>query len=270
MEELMEKSLEGEEILSDAMLDLESMVADGDTQLDEGTLILIQERLERTSKKTGFQSPDIDETHETTQKSRGNNKANKRSRDKSTNKPNPREMTSPSGHKILVGRNRRDNEAICFKLSKPTDIWMHSRGCPGAHVLLCVRRGSPEVKDEDLQFAADLAAFYSDARTERKAPITTADAKHITKPRGAPMGAVSVREEGKTLAGRPGYVSDDLKEAREKSGAAWDEMGYQKGGTRAKNKKKTAAVEKTKRAKTREEAKGKSKRQKRKEEQDWY
>mmetsp|Transcript_5673 Transcript_5673/g.14200 ORF Transcript_5673/g.14200 Transcript_5673/m.14200 type:complete len:504 (-) Transcript_5673:29-1540(-) len=269
VEELMQQSLEGEEILREAILDLDSMTA-GDTNLNEGMLILIQERLERSSKKTGFQSPCLDETDETNQRSQSNSKTNRRSSDKEGNKPNPRKLTSPSGHRVLVGRNRRDNEALCFQLSKPTDIWMHSRGCPGAHVLLCVRRGSPEVQDEDLQFAADLAAFYSDARTERRAPITTAEAKHITKPRGAPMGAVSVRQEGKTMVGRPDNVSDDLKEAREQSGAAWDETGYRKLGTRAKNKKKTAQQEKAKRDKNREEAKGKNKRRKRKEEQDWY
>mmetsp|Transcript_43225 Transcript_43225/g.90817 ORF Transcript_43225/g.90817 Transcript_43225/m.90817 type:complete len:502 (+) Transcript_43225:90-1595(+) len=268
VEELMQKSLEGEQILNDAMLDLAPM-ADNQALLDEGTLVLIQERLERTCKKTGFQSPNLNETDEMQQKSQSN-KQNQRKNELQRNKPNPRELKSPSGLKVLVGRNRRDNEAICFQLSKPTDVWMHSRGCPGAHVLLCVRRGGPEAKDEDLQFAADLAAFYSDARTELRAPITTAEPKHITKPRGAPMGAVSLRQEGKTLVGRPNNVSDDLKEARERSGAAWDEMGYRKLGTRAKNKKRTASVEKAKKVKNREEARGKNKRRQRKEEQDWY
>ena len=171
---------------------------------------------------------------------------------------------------VLVGRNRRDNEAICFQLSRPTDIWMHARGCPGAHVLLCVRRGSPEVTDDDLDFAANLAIFYSDARTERRAAVTTAEPKHITKPRGAPPGAVSLRQEGKTLMGRPDLVSDDLKEARMESGGAWDEMGYRKQGTRAKNKKRTAAVEKATREKKRQEANARNKRKIRKEENDWF
>lgn len=270
VEELFQKSIEGEEILKDAMLDLNSMTQ----MIDEGALILIQERLDRSSKQTGFKSPTLDESNSAAQKSRSNNnRPNKRKNDKSgggTNKPNPRVLTSPSGHRVLVGRNRRDNEAISLHLSKPTDVWMHSRGCPGAHVLLCCRRGSPEVTDDDLQFAADLAAFYSDARTERKSPITTCSPKHITKPRGAPLGAVSIRQEGKTLVGRPDNVSDDLKDAREKSGAAWDEMGYRKLGTRSKNKKRTAEVEKKRQEKNREDAQAKNKRRQRKEEQDWY
>ncbi|KAL7535562.1 hypothetical protein ACHAWF_005202 [Thalassiosira exigua] len=269
VEELMQQSLEGAKILEDAMLDLEAMSQNDGVALVEESLVLIQRRLESSSKKTGFRSPKLDESDDRAQKLQSK-KTKKRNVDKVRNKPNPREMTSPSGHKVLVGRNRRDNEAICFQLSKPTDVWMHARGCPGAHVLLCVRRGSAEVTDDDLQFAADLAAFYSDARTELRAEITTAAPKHIAKPRGAPMGAVSLRQEGKTLLGRPANVSDDLKEARENSGAAWDESGYRRLGTRAKNKKKTAAVEKAMKDKNREDARSKSKRRKRKEEQDWY
>lgn len=148
---------------------------------------------------------------------------------------------------------------------------MHSRGVPGAHCLLCYRRGSPEVTDDDLQFVADLAAFYSDARTENKAEITTASPRHIKKPRGAPLGAVTLREEGKSLFGRPGDVADDLKQAREESGGQWDELGYRKDGVRSRNKKRTAAAEKEARARSREETRERSRRRQRKEaEHDFY
>ena len=264
VEELLAKTLQGEEALNDAQMDLQSMES---SALDEGTMILIQERLERTAKKTGWKPPKIEQSEE---QSKPRRNTTKKSQGNKARKPNPRELTSPSGHKVLVGRNRRDNEAICFALSKPTDIWMHARGCPGAHVLLCSRRGSPKVTDDDLQFAADLAAFYSDARTERRAEITTAEPKHITKPRGAPPGAVTLRQEGKTLLGKPDDVAEELKEARELSGANWSELGYRKGGKRANNKKKTAAVEKETAKKRREEARENNKRRKRKEETDWF
>jgi len=271
VEELMAESSEGEKILQEALLDLGPM-ANGATALDEGSLMLVQERLERTATKTGFKSPNLDEAGETQQSSRADgNTTLRRRNERRKNAPDPRELTSPSGLKVLVGRNRRDNEALCFQLSRPSDVWMHARGCPGAHVLLRVRRGGPEAADEDLQFAADLAAFYSDARTEAKAAVTTASPKHIAKPRGAPLGAVSLRREGPTLVGRPGDVAHELKEARERSGAAWDETGYRKLGTRTKNKKRTASVEKARKEKQREETRNKNKRRKRKEEQkDFY
>ena len=266
VEELLESAIEGEEILNDAQIDL---LAVGGSNPDEGSMILIQERLERSSKKTGWKPPRIEDSSAEPKPRRHTTKNSQRN--KTRNKPNPRQFSSPSGHKVLVGRNRRDNEAICFALSRPTDIWMHARGCPGAHVLLCNRRGSPEITDDDLQFAADLAAFYSDARTERRAEVTTAEPKHITKPRGAPPGAVTLRQEGKTLLGQPDDVADELKEARELSGANWSELGYRKLGKRASNKKKTAAVEKDSAKKRREEARENNKRRKRKEETtDWF
>ena len=118
------------------------------------------------------------------------------------------------------------------------------------------------------KFAANLAAFYSDARTERRAPVSTADGKHIQKPRGAPLGAVNVRREGPTLLGRPEDVAEELKAAREESGGAWDEQGYRKLGTRAKNKKRSAAVEKQNQAKRKADNKEKRRRRNSKQDSD--
>ena len=267
VEDLLVESSAAEEILSDALEDLRSLSST--VGADGVALGLIRERLERSSKKTGFKPPKLDSegTTESGDRQKSGNK-NSRGGNKNGSKAagaNPREFRSPSGHRVLVGRNRRDNEAICFRLSRDTDIWMHSRGVPGAHCLLCSRRGSPEVTDDDLQYIADLAAFYSDARTETKAEITTASTKHIRKPKGAPLGAVTLREEGKSLFGRPGDVSDDLKQAREESGGQWDELGYRKDGVRSRNKKRTAAAEREGRARSREEARERSRRRQRKE-----
>lgn len=127
-------------------------------------------------------------------------------------------------HTILVGRNRRQNENLSFRAGKNGDIWMHARGAPGAHVVVKARNrkmvwGAGEGVGghwrEALQFAANLAAFYSDLRTERKAEITLAEPKHITKPRGAPLGAVKLREEAGMILGDPFEVPEECREARE-------------------------------------------------------
>ena len=93
-----------------------------------------------------------------------------------------------------------------------------ARGCPGAHVLIQQRRGSPPVTDACLHFAADLAIFYSDARSEASFDVTTTEPKHLLKPRGAPLGAVKLRQESGTLVGRPDNVPEECKEARDASG----------------------------------------------------
>jgi hypothetical protein len=110
-----------------------------------------------------------------------------------------------------------------------------------------------------MQFAANLASFYSDARTERKAPITTASPKHIQKPKGAPLGAVKVRQELNTLTGYPADVDDELKIARERSGVIWDESGSRSHGVKAKNRKKTKENTKDQVAKKRAEKQAKKK-----------
>ena len=62
---------------------------------------------------------------------------------------------------VLVGRNNRSNDELTHKVARPIDVWMHARGVAGAHVLLRVPNDAPDaVSPPDLQFAADLAAFY--------------------------------------------------------------------------------------------------------------
>ena len=37
---------------------------------------------------------------------------------------------------VLVGRNNKQNDELTNRVAKAGDVWMHARGCPGAHVLL--------------------------------------------------------------------------------------------------------------------------------------
>ncbi len=67
---------------------------------------------------------------------------------------------------VLVGRNNRSNDELTHKVARPTDVWMHARGVAGAHVLLRVPNDAPDAASSpDLQFAADLAAFFCKVRS---------------------------------------------------------------------------------------------------------
>lgn len=92
-----------------------------------------------------------------------------------------RRLKSPNGLDILVGRSSQQNDEITMRLAKPGDIWMHARGFPGAHVLL---RSSPSaaVENADLEFAANLAAYYSKGANLAKVDVILADKKDISKP----------------------------------------------------------------------------------------
>ena len=141
---------------------------------------------------------------------------------------------SPAGYTILVGRNRKENEQLTLQVARERDVWMHVRGSPGAHVVLQMSQAPPDAEptEECLALAANLASFYSDLRSERKVLVMMADPKvgaqdgysgtshtshtpltflshsshtppthlqhipkHIKKPKGSPLGAVSVTKE---------------------------------------------------------------------------
>lgn len=248
IQELLEETERALETLTDAQLDLAS-ACEHSSAVDEGRFRLIQDRLQRTAKLTKFQLP-----------SESSSQRRKQQQQRpSSPYDNIRKLTSPGGSPVLVGRNRRGNEYLSFQVARGKDIWMHARGKPGAHVLIQWRRGGPEPTEACWQFAANLAIFYSDSRMERKAEVTAAEAKHLLKPRGAPMGALKLREELKVLVGRPEDVPEFLKLARDKSGQSDEYRTTDK----AKHRRHTQQVTKQTQAKKRAEQQAKRKRRNR-------
>ena len=238
VKDLLETTDLGWDLLSDAKADLDSALI-GENEIDKGRLAVVQDRLIRSSRTTNFQAPSSDDGDASKGSQKRKQKQNKRGSKAEIGTPasNIRKLISPGGCIVLVGRNRRGNEHLSLTVARGNDIWMHSRGCPGAHVVIQNRRGSPKPTDACLQFCADLAIFYSDLRNEVRAEVTAAEPKHIQKPRGAPLGAVKVREEWKTFVGRPDMVPEMLKEARDQSGQSnYEYRTVDKAKHRRKNK----------------------------------
>ena len=113
----------------------------------------------------------------------------------------PHEGLSPSGCKILWGRNNRQNDELSTRIAKSGDLWFHAQNIPGSHVLLQVPAGT-KVAEEDILYAAALAAGYSRARNDNKVDVMVADAKFIHKPVGSKAGLVTVLHY-KTLLVKP-------------------------------------------------------------------
>jgi hypothetical protein len=252
--DLLETTANAWELLQEAHVDLQSARNDNNTQeglVDPGRLALVQDRLIRSSRATNFKIPNDDDQNpssNTTKKSSSSAASRPRKPQVGTPASNLRKLESPGGCTVLVGRNRRGNEHLSLNLARGKDIWMHSRGCPGAHVVVQHRRGGPTPTDACLQFAADVAIFYSDLRAEAKAPVTAAEPKHLQKPRGAPLGAIKVREELQTYVGRPDRVPEALKVAREESGQS-EEYRSQDKAKHHRRTKKSAKEDKAKRKK---------------------
>ena len=74
------------------------------------------------------------------------------------------------------------------------DVWMHARGVPGSHLIIRVPDGKKAL-DEDIQYAANLSAYFSKARDAPRFDITVSAGKHLKKFKGAKPGQVLVRNE---------------------------------------------------------------------------
>lgn len=108
---------------------------------------------------------------------------------------------SPSGFEIWVGRNNYQNEMMTFRVAGDYDLWFHTQEIPGSHVLLRLEPGAvPD--DLDLQAAANLAAYYSQARQSDRVPVIFTEPKYVFKPKGAKPGMVVYKQE-RVIWGQP-------------------------------------------------------------------
>jgi predicted ribosome quality control (RQC) complex YloA/Tae2 family protein len=111
---------------------------------------------------------------------------------------------SPSGWLLLIGRNNYQNDQLTFRTATAYDLWFHTQEIPGSHVLLRLAAGAvPE--PEDLQFAANMAAYYSRARQSHQVPVIYTESKHVYKPKGAKPGMVVYKQE-QIIWGQPQQV----------------------------------------------------------------
>ena len=123
---------------------------------------------------------------------------------KNIGKPEPLCFLSKEGIAIYVGKNNTQNDYVTNKLARPTDTWLHTKDIPGSHVVI---RAS-QFGDDTLEAAAQLAAYYSQARTSSQVPVDYTLIKHVRKPNGAKPGFV-IYEQQKTIFITPdeAYIS---------------------------------------------------------------
>ncbi len=108
---------------------------------------------------------------------------------------------TPSGFELLIGRNNRQNDQLTFRVAGDYDIWFHTLEIPGSHALLRVTPGTV-AEEVDLQFAANMAAYYSRARQSEQVPVVYTEPKYVYKPKGAKPGMVVYKQE-RIVWGRP-------------------------------------------------------------------
>ncbi|MFN9399420.1 MAG: NFACT family protein [Dolichospermum sp.] len=101
---------------------------------------------------------------------------------------------SPSGFEILIGRNNVQNDQLTFRVAGDYDLWFHAQEIPGSHVLLRLEPGTI-AEEADLQFTANLAAYFSRGRQSDQVPVVYTQPKHVYKPKGTKPGLVVYKHE---------------------------------------------------------------------------
>ena len=107
----------------------------------------------------------------------------------------PRRFVSSDGFPILVGRDTEGNDYLTTHLAKSRDIWLHVQGRSGSHVVIRVPNHANGVPRRTLIQAAQLAAYYSPARSDGKVAVDYTLRKYVRKPRKAKPGLVTISQE---------------------------------------------------------------------------
>jgi predicted ribosome quality control (RQC) complex YloA/Tae2 family protein len=119
-----------------------------------------------------------------------------------------RRYRSSDGFEILVGKAAKDNDYLTFRIAKSLDLWLHAADYAGSHVV--VRNPNRlDIPPKTLIEAAELAAFFSQARTHTKAIVHYTPKKFVHKPKGAGAGLVSL-SSSKTVLVEPKVGLENL------------------------------------------------------------
>ncbi|MFC9710195.1 NFACT family protein [Paenibacillus sp. NPDC056933] len=112
---------------------------------------------------------------------------NKKGKKKKKNdRPTVHQFTSSEGIELLVGKNNLQNEYVTNRLASSNDTWLHTKDIPGSHVVI----RSTDFGEATLEEAAQLAAYFSQAKESSSVPVDYTLIRHVRKPSGAKPGFV--------------------------------------------------------------------------------
>jgi len=114
----------------------------------------------------------------------------------------PRRFRSADGIPILVGRGPESNDYLTLHLARSDDLWLHVHGRSGSHVVVRAAGRPGGLPRRSLIQAAQLAAYYSQARNDGKVEVAYTLKKYVRKPKKAKPGLVAVSQE-KTIIVSP-------------------------------------------------------------------
>ena len=89
---------------------------------------------------------------------------------------------------LYIGKNNKQNDYVTFTIGGPKDLWLHTKDIPGSHVI--IKCALPEVPEQDLQLAVEIAAYFSKAREGSQVPVDCVQRRYVKKPAGSKPGFV--------------------------------------------------------------------------------
>jgi predicted ribosome quality control (RQC) complex YloA/Tae2 family protein len=98
------------------------------------------------------------------------------------------------GREILIGKGSRENDELTFDVAAPDDFWLHVADYSGSHVIVRNPGKDKDLEEAVLEKAAQMAAYFSQARNSSKVEVHYTRKKHVTKPRRAKPGLVRLLE----------------------------------------------------------------------------
>lgn len=104
----------------------------------------------------------------------------------------PYRLAEYQGFQIWIGKNNKSNDQM-LKLCQKNDMWLHAKDVAGSHVI--IKKKGNEFPVAVVQFAAQLAAKNSKAKTQTVVPVIAVLRKFVSKPKNALPGEVSVLKE---------------------------------------------------------------------------
>ncbi|EUD69069.1 hypothetical protein C922_00761 [Plasmodium inui San Antonio 1] len=139
-------------------------------------------------------------------------------------KINETDLSSPF---LIIGRNSKQNEKISTQILKFNDLWFHVHEHPGGHVILRNKKINGQIItaelnladikiDDDIKYAANMAAYFSKARKIDKTLVCFTFGKYVLKDNTLSEGAVELLKY-RLVYGRPSKVYSIIKDLNERN-----------------------------------------------------
>lgn len=115
-------------------------------------------------------------------------------RHKLSGTPRLNQTLSPGGLRIFWGRNNRSNDHLFAQMTDRDDLWFHAHNMPGCHLVLKRDGRSADFADDDIYFAARIAAGYSRGKDDTRVEVIVTPGRNVSRPKGARPGLVTLAE----------------------------------------------------------------------------